>query len=437
VQDRSAADGRPHYFCVGIGVGPANLSLASLMHGRPDMPSLFLDKKDCFSWHDGQQIAGSSLQVSMIKDLVSLADPTNPFSFLAYLHAMGRIYHYLNARFDAVSRREFRDYMAWAANRNPNVIWGEEVLGVDFDDRFHVRTSHRHVTADNLSIGVGTRPWVPPMAVDLGERSFHVSEFLVRGRSLGGLRVAVVGGGQSGAEVFLDLMSRSDVEMPRRVSWVSKRANFSPLDDSPFTNEYYMPDFSDYFAGLASALRADFNTRNVLTSDGVTESTLREIYQKVYVHRFIEESTDLVSLFPNREVTSVTGDDASGYQLTLCHNDHPEACEELDVDVIVWATGFRTGSMDFLGPILPRLEREGGELKIDNYFAACWDGPPQNRIFLQNAARQQRGLADPNLSLLAWRSQRILDRLAGTDTRPQLPSFVEWTSKPSVGMNAP
>jgi lysine N6-hydroxylase len=435
VEHRSTADQRSHYFCIGIGVGPANLSLASLMHGRPEMPSLFVDKKDTFSWHDGQQISGTSLQVSMIKDLVSLADPTSPFTFLAYLHAMGRIYHFLNARFDAVSRREFRDYMSWAASNNPNVSFGEEVHSVEFDGEFRVETSRRTVTAQNVSIGVGTNPWLPAMAGPVTERSFHVSDYLVKAGDVAGLRVAVIGGGQSGAEAFLDLMSRPPGEMPRRISWISQRPSYSPLDDSPFTNEYYSPDFSDYFSGLPATLRHEFNARNLLTSDGVTESTLREIYQKIYVHRFLEEATDLVTLFPNREVTEVRGDDACGYQVTICHNDHPRVVEQLELDVIVWATGFRSARMDFLAPIVGRMAHEDGELKIDSHYAACWDGPPQNHIFIQNAARRQRGLADPNLSLLAWRSQRILDRLAGTDTRPQLPSFVEWTSKPSVSLS--
>src|SRR3954468_7375039 len=61
-----------HYRCIGIGVGPANLSLASLLHGHPDVPNLFLDRKPEFSWHDGQQVPGASLQVSLFKDLVVL-----------------------------------------------------------------------------------------------------------------------------------------------------------------------------------------------------------------------------------------------------------------------------------------------------------------------------------------------------------------------------
>src|SRR6266567_902234 len=109
------SDARAHYNCVGIGVGPANLSLASLLHDQSEVTNLFLEKKDAFGWHDGQQLPGMTLQVSVLKDLVSLADPTNKFSFFAYLHAQGRIYHFINAQFDAVPRQEFRNYMKWAS----------------------------------------------------------------------------------------------------------------------------------------------------------------------------------------------------------------------------------------------------------------------------------------------------------------------------------
>jgi lysine N6-hydroxylase len=424
-------DGSRHYLCVGIGVGPANLSLASLMYGHADMSNLFIEKKPCFGWHDGQQIPGTVLQVSMLKDLVSLADPTNPFSFLSYLHASGRIYHFLNAQFEAVPRQEFRNYMEWASRNNGNVVFGEEVLSVEFDDVFHVRTDRRTITADNISVGVGNRPWIPPHTHGgVTQRQFHVSEFLTKARGLGGLRVGVVGGGQSGAEAFLDLVSRPEPDLPRRVSWISRRPNYLPLDDSPFTNDFYMPCHSDYFATLPAPTRQSFNTRHLLTSDGITEATLRQIYQRIYIHRFLNDADDLVALYPNREVTTVIGDDAAGYDLTLVHNNHEGTPEHLDLDVIIWATGFRASHTEFLAPIAHRLEFDGTEYKIDQSFAAIWDGPAENNIFLQNAAHQQRGLADPNLSLVAWRSNRILDRMRGTRTEHQLSSFIEWTPKP-------
>lgn len=422
-----------HYCCFGIGVGPSNLSLASLMHRHLQLSNLFVDRKSSFGWHDGQQIAGSSLQVSALKDLVTLSDPTSSFSFLAYLHSQGRIYHFINAQFDAVPRQEFRNYMLWASRRNRNVVFGEEVFSVEFDGIFTVRTSQRTVTADNIVVGVGTQPWVPPCATDwLGEAHFHVSEFMSRVQRVAGKRVVVVGGGQSGAEAFLDLISRTGRELPRRVSWISRRPNYFPIDDSPFTNDYYTPDFSDHFFELALPVREAFTLQQVLSSDGISLATLQEIYRRIYLHRFVDGTGDLVGLYPNREVLRVDPC-AAGWTLTFVSNDDRSAEERIEADVVVWATGFRPARMDFLAPIHHRLEREAREYRIDRDFAVVWDGPPDRNIFLQNAARVQRGLADPNLSLVAWRSQRILDRLMGVRREEPLVHFVEWSARRRSG----
>ncbi|WP_225730785.1 MULTISPECIES: lysine N(6)-hydroxylase/L-ornithine N(5)-oxygenase family protein [unclassified Nocardia] len=423
-----------HYNCVGIGVGPANLSLASLLYGNPDISNLFLDEKTEFSWHDGQQVPNTTLQVSLLKDLVSLADPTNRFSILSYLHSRGRIYHFLNAQFDAMPRAEFRNYLKWAADLNENIAFGERVLEVDFDGVFSVRTNRRTVTADNLSVGVGTSPWVPKMVENLlGAQHFHVSEIMSRAYDLAGKRVCVVGGGQSGAEALLELISRQQHERPRRVSWVSRRRNFFPIDDSPFTNDFYMPSFSDYFYRLDYAKREQFNNEQVLTSDGISMSTLRAIYQRIYTLRFIDGETDLVALYPNREVIEVRPGSRDDWMLRVANSNHPGVLGQIDADVVIWATGFRSAATSFLNPIAHRLEREGDELKIDNQFAVQWDGPADRNIFLHNSAVRQRGLADRNLSLIAWRSRRVMDRLCGVRSDEQLGSFIEWSAKLSPG----
>ncbi len=430
---RSAPRGKVagHYGCLGIGAGPANLSLASLLYRHADVPNIFLERRAEFGWHDGQQISGASLQVSFFKDLVSLTEPTSAFSFLSYLHEQGKIYHFINAQFDAVPRQEFRNYLEWASRKNENITFGEEVLSVEFERDFIVHTSRRTLTAENIVIGVGRKPWVPRYARDmLGPTQFHVSEFLPNAQGLAGKRVAVVGGGQSGAEAFLDLICRPADQLPRRVTWISRRGNYFPIDDSPFTNEYFMPSYSDYFAHLDPAVRQARNEQNVLTSDGISMSTLRSIYQQSYLHRFINGTEDLLSFLPDRTVTAVSPDGSGGWDLTLISKDRPDLTEHVEVDAIVWATGFRPADMEFLAPIAARLECQGDEYCIDQDFAVCWDGPSDRNIFLQNAAREQRGLADPNLSLVAWRSQRIVDRLRGIRTNDQLASFVEWPSKP-------
>src|SRR6201996_2405547 len=245
-----------HYHCVGIGVGPANLSLASLMHGHAEITNIFLDKKESFGWHDGQQIPGATIQVSMLKDLVSLSEPTNSFLFPPSLADPGRIYHFLNAQFESVPREEFRNYMEWDCRKNENDVFGQEELSVDFAKSFTIKTPSMTATADNIVIGVGVQPALPPAASPhLGDRQFHVSEFVGKAKGLGGLRVGVVGGGQSGAEAFLDLIGRPGPDLPRRVVWISRRPNYLPLDDSPFTNDYYTPSYSDYFASLDLATR--------------------------------------------------------------------------------------------------------------------------------------------------------------------------------------
>ncbi|MFF3018324.1 lysine N(6)-hydroxylase/L-ornithine N(5)-oxygenase family protein [Streptomyces sp. NPDC057939] len=425
--------GTRHFRCLGVGVGPANLSLASLLHSMPDVPNLFLDRKESFGWHDGQQIPGTTLQVSQFKDLVSLADPASPFSFLAYLHAKGRVYHFLNAQFDDVPRLEFRNYLAWASRRNENVVFGEGVREVDFDDDrsvFTVHTDRRTVTADNVVVGVGSRPWVPPQGEGLlGPTQFHVADYLGASRDVGGKRVVVIGGGQSGAEAFLDLISRSGWELPRRVSWISRRPNYLPIDDSPFTNDYYMPSHADYFYGLPRERRESLNSRNLLTSDGISESTLREIYQTIYVHRFVEGNEDLVALYPGRDVFDVGRGPFGGWEVCARHTGEADSVERFEADIVVWATGYRPAGMDFLAPVADRLEREGEELRVDEDYAVRWDGPTDRRIFVQNGVRGQRGLADPNLSLNAWRSRRIADRLCGVRGDEQLSSFIEWSSK--------
>jgi lysine N6-hydroxylase len=192
-----------------------------------------------------------------------------------------------------------------------------------------------------------------------------------------------------------------------------------------------MPSYSDYFASLDQATRRAFIQRHLLTSDGISDATLKLIYQRIYAHRFINGQPDFVALYPNRRVCGVTRAPTDAWNLALAHNDHDDTLENVELDVVVWATGFRPAPLDFLAPIASRLERTGDEYAIDDSFAIRWDGPAEHNVFLQNAARDQRGLADPNLSLNAWRSQRILDRLRGIRTQDQQSSFIEWMTKPA------
>ncbi|WP_346827479.1 lysine N(6)-hydroxylase/L-ornithine N(5)-oxygenase family protein [Serratia inhibens] len=418
-----------HYQCVGVGCGPSNLSMAALLHGNKEIKSIFFDAKKEFSWHDGMMMRNSDLQVSLFKDLVTLADPCNKFSFISYLHQHNRLYQFLNARFEQMSRQEFRGYLKWVSENNENVIFGEKVLNVEFkDDVFHVETSQRSITSENVVIGVGTQPNVPEFVSSRLNDSnhFHVNSFASRDDNFVGKHVVVIGGGQSGAEAVLDLIQRQGTMAPAVVTWISRRENFFPLDDSSFTNDFYSPAHSNYFFEQEKEYRDNFLSRNILSSDGVSESTLRMIYQRIYTLKYVTDEKMVVNLLPYREVYGVN-EINYGWCVAVKHlADNSNA--EIPADVVVWASGFKPASLPFLKNIRECIEQENNEIKIDKHYAAIWNGPSNNNIFLLNAARTQRGLSDPNLSLIAWRSQTVINRMIGSsgNSTQNNSSFVSW-----------
>src|SRR3954469_20029524 len=90
---------------VGIGIGPANLSLAALLRPHQQIKAQFFDKRSEFQWHSGLMLPQAALQVPYLKDLVSLVDPTNELSFLSFLVKHKRLLCFINANFTQVLRR--------------------------------------------------------------------------------------------------------------------------------------------------------------------------------------------------------------------------------------------------------------------------------------------------------------------------------------------
>ena len=76
---------------IGVGIGPFNLSLAALL-APTGFRARFFERNAEFQWHPGLLFPESTIQVSYLKDLVTLADPTSRYSFLAFLHAKKRFY---------------------------------------------------------------------------------------------------------------------------------------------------------------------------------------------------------------------------------------------------------------------------------------------------------------------------------------------------------
>jgi len=98
------------------------------------------------------------------------------------------------------------------------------------------------------------------------------------------------------------------------------------------------------------------------------------------------------------------------------------------VDQVILCTGYTYAVAPFLSPLAGRLALDDDKYQIAEDFSIAWDGPADRRIYVQNAARFRRGVADPNLSLLAWRSAKIINSLLGRTVYDveEEPSLVDW-----------
>jgi lysine N6-hydroxylase len=395
---------------VGVGVGPFNLSLAALL-APTGFDARFFERSPDFQWHPGLLFPEATIQVSYLKDLVTLVDPTSQYSFLAFLRAQKRLYRFINRTEVRVSRKEFSQYLQWAAGRVPNVEFGAEVRTVAIDEQsFSVQVDRRAIRTTNIVLGTGLVPNIPPWARSaLGDHVFHSNDYLLHPIDATGRVVAVVGGGQSGAEVAWHLLL--DLEhLPAQLMWISHRANFLPLDESPFTNELFNPVYSDYFFSLTPEQRDTLLAEQKLASDGVSQGLLERIYDRLYDLEFLEPAGRRVRLLPGHEVVDMQHTSA-GCDLAL--RDRWGASRTVRADVIVLGTGSSYVLPDAMQPLADRMSwnRDGFPVRAD--FSVEWDGPPELRIYAQDAARHMRGVADPNLSLMAWRSAIIANSLLG------------------------
>lgn len=169
-----------------------------------------------------------------------------------------------------------------------------------------------------------------------------------------------------------------------------------------------------------------------MTSDGITTESLLAIYRAMY-HRFeVLREKPWAHLMPSRSVTALTRQE-TGHRLSIQHH-LDGGREQLESDVVIFATGYRAVQPAFLAPLSSRLRLDEDEaFCINNDFTLEWDGPQSNRLFAVNAGMHRLGIAEPQLSLMAWRAARILNR-AHDDEPFELattPGVIHWRSTTS------
>ena len=121
---------------IGIGFGPSNIALAIALDemqqaGAQNASSLFIERQAGFTWHPNMVLEHAHMQISFLKDLATLRNPTSRFTFVNYLHEKQRLQDFINLKTFFPSRHEFSDYFAWAAAQfEDRCVYGEDVFEV-------------------------------------------------------------------------------------------------------------------------------------------------------------------------------------------------------------------------------------------------------------------------------------------------------------------
>lgn len=397
----------------GVGAGPSNLSLAALLEKIPNIKAYFCDKKLNYQWHPGMLIPGTKLQVSYLKDLVTLADPMNQYSFINYLHQSGKLYQFITADFKQTSRLEFSQYLEWVFNNLGSVHEGEMILDISLiEDQFSIRTTKEIYQSKKLVLGNGLTPYIPAYCIDfMGDRVFHSAEYLHKKTNLSNKRIAIIGGGQSGAEILLDSLSNAN-GLPSKIHWVSKEQNFDVIDDSAFANELFLPSYVKYFFKLPQDIKSSLLEKQRLASDGISNHTIDSIYQKLYELELVHKHNRLVTLLPSHKLTLMSSHN-NEYLLEIFDNETGFQ-KNIAADLVIFCTGYTYMLPSFLNPIKEKIHFDStNKMMIDENYKLSWDGMDECSIYIQNGARHSHGVADPNLSLLAYRSAVIANDIAG------------------------
>ncbi|WP_455925905.1 lysine N(6)-hydroxylase/L-ornithine N(5)-oxygenase family protein [Pseudomonas putida] len=414
------------YDVLGIGFGPSNLALAialqeqALQQGR-HYQALFLDKQHDYRWHGNTLVTQSELQISYLKDLVTLRNPTSPYSFVNYLHKHDRLIDFINLGTLYPCRMEYNDYLRWVAGQfAAQCAYGEEVSRVEpvpgsngIDLLKVVSTDTRGQERSRLTrsvvVSTGGTPRIPAAFSHLREdgRVFHHSRYLesiARQPCLKqpSMRIAVIGGGQSAAEAFIDL---NDSYPSAQVDMILRAAVLKPADDSPFVNEIFAPSYTDLVFNEPQAEREKLIQEYHNTNYSVVDLNLIEsIYSIFYRQKVANQQRHA---FLSRRTVELAQADSQGIELTL-RDSATGATEQRRYDVVILATGYqRSSHRELLAPLKDYL----GDFEVGRDYRVHTDARLRAGIYMQGFSQDSHGLSDTLLSVLPMRAVEIAESI--------------------------
>lgn len=412
---------------IGIGFGPSNVAMAIALSehnarvGRQEaVTAHFFERQPAFGWHRGMLIDDATMQVSFLKDLVTLRDPSSEYTFLRYLQSRGRLIDFVNHKNLFPLRVEFHDYFEWAAAKVDDMVsYGHEVLSVepvlrdgvveyvDVTARSGTETVvHR---ARNLVVGTGLRPLMPE-GVERTDRVWHNSDLLAKVDALEGTdptRFVVVGAGQSAAENVAYLHRR----FPRaEVCAVFSRYGYSPADDSSFANRIFDPDAVDeYFTAPEEIKRKLMGYHGNTNYSVVDIDLIDDLYRQAYQEKVLgAERLHFIN------ISRLTGVEEAGDKVRATVTSLVTGEEStLEADVVVLATGYSpVEPLGLLGDVARHCHRdEEGRVRVERDYRIATDDELRCGIYLQGGTEHTHGITSSLLSNTAIRVGEILDSI--------------------------
>ncbi|WP_461173683.1 lysine N(6)-hydroxylase/L-ornithine N(5)-oxygenase family protein [Arthrobacter sp. Z1-9] len=423
----STPDNRRIYDFAAIGVGPFNLGLAALSEPVEGVDGIFLEQRASFDWHPGMMLEPAHLQVPFMADLVTLADPTSPYSFLNFLKQTGRLYRfYIRENFYPL-RAEYNQYCQWVAGQLPSVRFGTAVLDVVHDDGLYRLSvsgpeGPEVLLARRLVLGTGTSPYVPEAAADIvaaaaagrGGVAFHNADYLARKAELQQHRsITILGSGQSAAEIYYELLQESETH-GYQLNWVTRSGRFFPLEYTKLTLEMTSPEYVDYFHSLPPHQRDHLNKTQKNLYKGINSDLIDAIYDLLYT-RSISGMVD-TQLLTHSSLTAAQWDPETGTHILHLQHGEQGTSYTLDSEAVVLATGYGYQEPGFLAGIQDRIARDSaGRFAVDRNYST---GVEAGEIFVQNAELHTHGFVTPDLGMGAYRNSCILREITGREVYP-------------------
>jgi len=423
------------YDFIGIGFGPSNLALAIAADEIiPNRRGLFLERSSEFQWHPGMLLDSARMQISFLKDLVTLRNPSSPYTFLQYTKARGRLEQFVNVNDFRPSRLEYHDYLQWVADFFADKVrYGTAVTAVVPDRRSPstsgqltgFRIHARDVTtgeesclfATNVIYGGGGVPR------RLGARAnsstvVHSSEFLPKFTS--GFeaadkdyRFAVVGNGQSAAEIVDYLLTHYP---SATVHLFIPDHTLRATDHSPFINEHFFSanaaEFYDYPPTKRAALRNELR----LTNYGVVDADLLD---KLYRIAYLDEVRGYRRLFLHGDSRVSRIEDVDDQVVAAIEDRFTGESAEFRFDGAVLATGYeRVLDPGIFREVLPHVVHdELGAISLSRSCRVNTTPALTGRLFVQGYGEASFGIGDTLLSLLPFRAQAIAQEIASSTAR--------------------